>query len=56
MSLFKYFKPVLPSPAQTGIGERVTAAVNKKWRKSLDHLPVERGSSMRPTWTKIEAE
>ena len=33
MSLFKYFKPAPPSPAQTGVGESATAAANKEVEK-----------------------
>lgn len=36
MSFLKYLKPVLPSPAQTGIGESATAAANKEVEKSTE--------------------
>ena len=34
MSLLKYFKPVLPSSAQTGIGESATVVANKEVEKN----------------------
>ena len=33
MSLFIYFKPALPSPAQSGIGDSLTTAANKEVEK-----------------------
>ena len=33
MSLLKYFKPALPTPAQSSIGDSLTAAANKEVEK-----------------------
>ena len=50
MSLFKYFKPALPSPAQSGIGESLTVAANKEVEK-ITGPPASRKRKQYATYT-----
>ena len=52
MSLLKYFKPVLPSSAQTGIGESATLAANKEVEKITEPPSTSRKRKQYATYTE----
>ena len=50
MSVFKYFKPALPSPAQTGVGDSITTTANKEVEK-ITGPPTRRKTKQYATYT-----